>query len=476
MKSLKNLSNMGIDEKYAVFGARLACHIQRMYRGQCGRVSAKLERWQKYQTCAFVIQRAYREHVEWQEIITHTVLRRLQQASQHTMSAKAGSSSNSGNGKRADSPKTARKRGHPEKKNGIQKPTYATPQPSTQPTSANFTLCLRNMATFDEKMSVWRALVELRRGHRDMSPHICLKAMIEANGDLSRAMVLMGDQTYHLKNEGDVPRHLRQIFMPFLWEEDYLPKKSHGGSSNGGAGSPDQRREFEESFNNGGSSIGLDGIRKLRAEQTGAAGGGMGYFQPGVEEGDDDSGGLNVADVIAHSYFSKYFAGNTKAQDVAPCLRANKAYDVPSIKPINAEERHREKDAKRKSKQLSRATSPIIVPGSHGRDAVGARSPLRGTFRGDARSPSPTNKFGQTFGAKFGGGVSGGRPGKLKRRMRGVPISPSKGQGRGKTSASAHANGMAFGDENHYNRQQADAALLTSLIALQDEMDSTGRH
>ena len=458
---LQNLNGMSMEGKYAVFGAQLATHIQRMYRGQCGRVAAKLERWQKYQTCAFVIQRAYREHVEWQEIITHTVLRRLQQASHHRVHQVGA------NGQKAtDSP--AHKKGQPEKKNGIQKPTYATPQPTAQPTSANFNLCLRNKATFDEKMSVWRALIELRRGHPLMSPHICLKAMIESNGDLSRAMVLMGDQTYHLKNEGNVPKHLRQMFMPFLREEDYLPKKP----VQTGGGSPDQRREFEKSFSNVGTSIGLDGIRKLRAEQAnGMSHGGNGSISAAGKEDDDDDdgGGLNVAEIIAHSYFSKYFAGTSKTQDVAPCVRPNKVDDIPSVKPINAEERYKEKEAKRKAKlPPSRATSPILVPpGSRGR---GGRSPMRGTFRGDARSPSPTNKFGQTIGAKFGGDVMSGRPGKLKRKVHGY--SPGKGGHRQSTS---HANGMAFGDENHYNRQQADAKLLTSLIALQDEMDSTGR-
>jgi len=441
-----------LERKYEIFGTRLALHLQRLYRGQCGRVAAQLELWQRYQTCAFIIQRAYREHVEWHEIITHTVLRNLQQSSHLSQNLQENMKAVE------DSP--AREKPKKEKGLGITKPLKNVPMPTLQPTSVNFARCLRNRATFDEKMSVWRAIIELRRGHPAMSAHICLKAMLESNGDLARAMVLMGDETYHLKNEGDVPPHLRSMFMPYLRDIDYLPKATSPD------GSPGQRRDFDESFRstvgrgnsgNTGNSIGLDGIRKLKAAETTRS------FAPALDTSKEEDSGLDLTDVIAWTYFSKFFQGQLSGL-IPPCQRPNPVQHVPSCKPISVAEII-ETEERAAAAARPRAASPIITTGSPGFGRGRNSNSKARTFRGDSRSPSPTNKFNNTPTTIFGARQSSGRPGKLKRKLHGL----RKGNGGG-----GHFDpGMT--SEDVYSRKNADQALLTSLMQLQDEMDRTQR-
>jgi len=437
-----------LERKYEIFGTRLATHLQRLYRGQCGRVAAELELWQRYQTCAFIIQRAYREHVEWHEIITHTVLRRLQQSSHLSENLKDNIKAV------PDSPA----RQNPKAKGdlGITKPQKGVPMPTLQPTSVNFARCLRNKATFDEKMSVWRAIIELRRGHPAMSSHICLKAMLESNGDLSRAMVLMGDETYHLKNEGGVPLHLRSMFMPYLRDQDYLPK------SGSPSGSPSQKKMTEEGFkdtagrSNTGNSIGLDGIRKLKAAEAAKG------FVPAIDVDEEEDSGLDLTDVIAWTYFSKYFQGQLSGL-TPPCQRPNTVQHIPPCKPISVAEII-ETEERAAAAARPRAVSPIVTTGSPGFSRGRGTGHSR-TFRGDSRSPSPTNHYGKSPAVVFGAPQSTGRPGKLKRKMRGL---------RTRNGGNGHYDPNMTSEEVH-NRKNADAALLTSLMLMQDEMDRTQR-
>lgn len=71
-------------------------------------------------------------------------------------------------------------------------------------------------ASFDNKMTVWRAAIELRRAHKAHSTDLILRALIDSGGDLSRAIVLMGTKDYALLNKGELPSKLRRIFLPKL--------------------------------------------------------------------------------------------------------------------------------------------------------------------------------------------------------------------------------------------------------------------
>jgi hypothetical protein len=333
------------DGVQTMYGTVIANNLQKAYRAIGGRQEAALERWMIYQRSAFIIQRAYREHIEWKEIITYTSLRRVQKSMnfERISVTKKGKHAQGADGNEPGSDSPSRQLNiDGEKKHRV-------PQSVGQPTSLNFKKCLRNRADFDEKMSVWRAVVELRRGHYGQDTHICLKAMLEAQGDVARAMVLMGDQTYHLKNEGPVALHLQQMFLPFLKEEEFkiLSKRA--------AASPNKK----------GTGAGLRTVQSLRASAS---------VMPGDDE--EESGGLDLSPVVLDAYFSKYFQGR-RDDSVAPCQRPQSVSEIPTVKPLPVKPRVPVKSSRA---ELLAGTAAMLKGVTDGPKrtsvyAVGSRSP-----------------------------------------------------------------------------------------------------
>ena len=58
----------------STYGEVVANALQKSYRGRCGRQKAELERWMIYMRSAFIIQRAYREHIEWKDFAANFFL------------------------------------------------------------------------------------------------------------------------------------------------------------------------------------------------------------------------------------------------------------------------------------------------------------------------------------------------------------------------------------------------------------------
>jgi hypothetical protein len=272
--------------------------------------------------------------------------------------------------------------------------------------------------------------------------------------------------------------HLRTMFMPYLRDEDYLPKINSPG------GSPGQRRAFQ-----GQGNIGLDGIRKLRSStSTLSRDQGRDRDRDSSDDGGDreeeeeeakeeEDNGLDLTSIVAWSYFSRFYEGS--AAGMPPCCRPKAVQVVPSMKPVSPEEREALEEKKRAAAR-PRSVSPIVAsssssPGSGQGRGGGALTGGRRSLRGDSRSPSPTNKFGTRQGAVFGARRSSGRPEKLRRKVGAYSNSTRpgsadgrqrQGQGQGQFG---HVPGMT--NENVFNRQNADVGLLTSLRDLQDEMD-----
>lgn len=344
------------DPSTTYYGNIVAKSLQKSYRGRCGRQAAELERWMIFQRSAFIIQRAYKEHIEWKEIITYTNLRRVQKSMNFervSVTMKKGKEMQIPDSRKGDESPSRQLNIDGKKKHHI-------PQAVGQPTSLNFKKCLRNRADFDEKMSLWRAIVELRRGHFSMGTHICLKAMLEANGDVSRAMILMGDPTYHLKNEGDVPLHLQQMFVPFLRDEDYVllskmnvsPKKKFSGSM-------------------------LSTLQSMRQ----SADGGL-IPGEGPEGAGDGESGLDLSAIVLGAYFTTYYQGR-RDDSIAPCQRPNSVSEIPSVKPYPV----KAKPSKAKTRADLLGESRVLLA-----DAT-ATIRKKGSAKGlHLRSPSPIRK------------------------------------------------------------------------------------
>ena len=73
---------------------------------------------------------------------------------------------------------------------------------------------ISNTATLEEKMLVWRSIIELRRSHKANSTDTIIKGIIEAEGDLQRSAVLLGTKEFYQKQKSDLPNKLRKLFLP----------------------------------------------------------------------------------------------------------------------------------------------------------------------------------------------------------------------------------------------------------------------
>eukprot|EP01038_Epipyxis_sp_PR26KG_P010540 gene10540-14162_t len=71
----------------------------------------------------------------------------------------------------------------------------------------------------EDKMCVWRAVIELRRSHPALNTDTIIKSLIESNGEYSRASVLLGTQEFYVKNSSNLPKEIRNVFLPSLYKQ-----------------------------------------------------------------------------------------------------------------------------------------------------------------------------------------------------------------------------------------------------------------
>ena len=86
---------------------------------------------------------------------------------------------------------------------------------------------LAGAGSFSEKIMIWRNVVELRRSFRDVSPEICLKALLNANGDVSRALALLGskDFSFYAENKTSLSPELKAALNPSQLSNKALDEK-----------------------------------------------------------------------------------------------------------------------------------------------------------------------------------------------------------------------------------------------------------
>jgi hypothetical protein len=77
---------------------------------------------------------------------------------------------------------------------------------------------LDNRANFSQKMAVWRAVIELRRGFKKYSNDVCVKALIQSNGNLQKATILLGtnDFVFNAQNSPQLGEEYKTLLNPFV--------------------------------------------------------------------------------------------------------------------------------------------------------------------------------------------------------------------------------------------------------------------
>ena len=83
-----------------------------------------------------------------------------------------------------------------------------------QPLNVCFESVISRNASTEQKMVVWRSVIDLRRLHSKLSVDIIIKALIEAEGEFNRANILLGSKDFRCKNAAELPIIVRNLFLP----------------------------------------------------------------------------------------------------------------------------------------------------------------------------------------------------------------------------------------------------------------------
>ena len=174
---------------------------------------------------------------------------------------------------------------------------------------------VRNKATYEEIMIVWRHVIELRRGFSHSSTDVLLKALIDSRCDINRAAVLMGNAEFVIRNDPDLPKHIRAQFLPL--GNHIVTKEASTAAYEKKKGRRTACTEDDEAELNRGWSNTVDAIRALRQINSNA----------NIEEKVDKKDAL-LLQVINKCYFSVHHYGSAAG---------SKFYDHQIAKKSSAE-------------------------------------------------------------------------------------------------------------------------------------------
>ena len=75
-------------------------------------------------------------------------------------------------------------------------------------------------------MQIWRNVIELRRAHRDTDSELCLKALLAVDGDLSKAVTLLGNKEFRFQADYSTPlsEEFKECLNPYV--RSFLPNEN----------------------------------------------------------------------------------------------------------------------------------------------------------------------------------------------------------------------------------------------------------
>jgi hypothetical protein len=244
--------NRTYDRKEIKYGTYISIEIQRLLRGYLGRKYATLKRWERFNISAYSIQQAYKQYVirkNFDVIITKKLNKNKKQL-------------------------------HKSIKNRIE----IIEKSNGNARGGAIDKILRGDANMEEKMYLWRSALEIRRAHSHYSTDLILKALLASTGDLSRALTLMGNVDFTLKQLDTLNSRTRELFLPVSMLQNVNDNSSNNDDNNA-------------------STSKLDMIRQLRIKQDNS-------LQKKERKGECTEGGLDLSDTIFSCYFTKYHRGN----------------------------------------------------------------------------------------------------------------------------------------------------------------------
>mmetsp|Transcript_8791 Transcript_8791/g.14979 ORF Transcript_8791/g.14979 Transcript_8791/m.14979 type:complete len:232 (-) Transcript_8791:127-822(-) len=155
------------DEKFTKEASAIALHCQKALRGRNSRYDAVNKRWERSNIAAFKIQCLFRKW-KWTQVTRKRFVKKF-------IPKKLG------------------------KDNCWAK-------------------VVENKATREDKMQTWRNVIELRRAFRDSDAELCLKALLASNGDLNKAMPLLGNKEFRFQADYSTPltEEFKECLNPYV--------------------------------------------------------------------------------------------------------------------------------------------------------------------------------------------------------------------------------------------------------------------
>lgn len=169
--------------------------------------------------------------------------------------------------------------------------------PAAVETKERWKRLLSGEATFQEKTDLWRNIVELRRAY-GYSTDLCLKALLHANGDLTRALSMIGNQEFSFRYGSDkLPTEVYAMFLPTIASTIKKQEFQAGSGHIGGVNSASKFR-LSVQMNKRSRRQEIKAHKKLHehlyaaAHQATSGHGHHGHGSQGGEEDEDEGDGM----------------------------------------------------------------------------------------------------------------------------------------------------------------------------------------
>lgn len=90
------------------------------------------------------------------------------------------------------------------------------PQVPTPSPSECIQALIEQRADWNHQTAFWRTIIEIRRAFPNTSNDLIIKALMEAQGEISRAHILLGTKEFCLQHKKNLPESVRTMLLPQL--------------------------------------------------------------------------------------------------------------------------------------------------------------------------------------------------------------------------------------------------------------------
>eukprot|EP00981_Chlorochromonas_danica_P011774 scaffold4256_cov174-Ochromonas_danica.AAC.3 len=135
---------------------------------------------------------------------------------------------------------------------------------------------INQKAEWKHQTSFWRTIIDIKRSFPKASSDLIVKALFEAQGEISRTLILLGTKEFCLQHRKALPDNIKSLLLPHLQEQEqdqlltlpinnplatFITNKTKSGGG-GGGGSNEMLAHWAENRRRN-----VDMVRTLRAQR-----------------------------------------------------------------------------------------------------------------------------------------------------------------------------------------------------------------